>query len=354
MKAVIVDLVGGQAAALCDDGRVVKLADAGYALGQIVEVHAQKRRRPKWLRFISSVAAAAVLVTAIGGGVAYATPYGVVSLDVNPSLEYTINRFDYVLSVEGVNEDGREMLAGMDKTQLVNRRIGDAIEASVTQLEAGNWLRGESDEIVLAAGTGADAHSERLIRELETDLCRNRDGLGVRGLTVSREELDAAREEGMSAGRRHMLHELSEREGADFVPADWVDRPIRDILQQLDRDKGQASFQPDAPAPIREPGMDAQQTQPGFDRPQFGTESAPALSQTDGQRQELPGGNPMSDSHSPQSAPTGMEPQPGGMHARDDGTMQNAAPWNQGAAPGSMEHSPGGGPGPQSGGGPRP
>ena len=32
MKAVIVDLLNGQAAALRDDGRVVKLADAGYSL----------------------------------------------------------------------------------------------------------------------------------------------------------------------------------------------------------------------------------------------------------------------------------------------------------------------------------
>ena len=264
MKAVIVDLVGGQAAALCDDGRVIRLADAGYTLGQVVEVHAQKPRRPKWLRYISSVAAAAVLVTAIGGGVAYATPYGVVSLDVNPSLEYTINRFDYVLSVEGVNEDGQEMLAEMDKKQLVHCRIGDAIEASVAQLEAGNWLRGESDEILLAAGTGADAHSERLIRELETDLCQNREGLEVRGLTVSREELDAARREGMSAGRRRMLHELSESEGEGFVPAEWADRPIRDILQQLDHGRAQESFRPDTREPVSEADYSQRQEQSAF------------------------------------------------------------------------------------------
>ena len=361
MKAVIVDLVGGQAAALCDDGRVIRLADAGYTLGQVVEVHAQKPRRPKWLRYISSVAAAAVLVTAIGGGVAYATPYGVVSLDVNPSLEYTINRFDYVLSVEGVNEDGQEMLAGMDKKQLVHRRIGDAIEASVAQLEAGNWLRGESDEILLAAGTGADAHSERLIRELETDLCQNREGLEVRGLAVSREELDAARREGMSAGRRRMLHELSESEGEGFVPAEWADRPIRDILQQLDHGRAQESFRPDMREPVSEADNSQHQEQSAF---------APHEEQSGERRDTVP-------EQIRQEAPSlptdhGREDSPAAEEARqprnDDAVgepaqqtlapPENADPRDQGAAQSGMEHAPGGNPGGgsghQPGGGPRP
>ena len=360
MKAVIVDLVGGQAAALCDDGRVIRLADAGYTLGQIVEVHAQKPRRPKWLRYISSVAAAAVLVTAIGGGVAYATPYGVVSLDVNPSLEYTINRFDYVLSVEGVNEDGQEMLAGMDKKQLVHRRIGDAIEASVAQLEAGNWLRGESDEILLAAGTGADAHSERLIRELETDLCQNREGLEVRGLTVSREELDAARREGMSAGRRRMLHELSESEGESFVPEAWADRPIRDILQQLDHGRAQESFLPDMREPVSEADSAQHQEQSAFapHEEQSGERRDTAPEQI---RQEAPN---LPTDHGREDAPAAEEErQPRIDDAVGEPAQQtlappeNAAPRDQGAAQSGMEHAPGGNPGGgsghQPGGGPR-
>ena len=186
MKAVIVDLVDGQAAALCDDGRVVKLSDAGYTLGQIVQVH-EKKRRARWLRLISSVAAAAVLVMAIGGGAAYATPYGVVSLDVNPALEYTINRFDYVLKVEGVNEDGEALLAGMDRRALLHRPVGEAIEASFRQMEAGNYLTGESEDILLAAGAKDEAHAERLVQTLEADLSQGRENLEVHGVTLSPE-----------------------------------------------------------------------------------------------------------------------------------------------------------------------
>ena len=201
MKAVIVDLRGGQAAALCDDGRVIKLADPGYSLGQIVELHERRRRTPRWVRWASTAAAAALLLAGAGGGAAWAMPYGVVSLDVNPSLEYTINRFDYVLKVEGVNEDGKEMLSRMDTKQLLYRSIGEALEASVQQLEDGEWLGGESDEILISAGTKQPSHAEKLVQALEDGLCSRRENFEIHGVIVSQADIDAAHRAGMSSGR---------------------------------------------------------------------------------------------------------------------------------------------------------
>ena len=234
MNGVIVDLVDGQAAALCDDGRVVKLQDAGYSLGQIVEVHERRRRSPLWLRWASTAAAAALLLTGAGGSIAYAMPYGVVSMDVNPSLEYTINRFDYVLRVEGVNEDGKELLDQLDTSRLVHRPIGDALEASVQQLEEGDWLGGESDEILISAGTKQPAHAEKLVSILKNDLNGKREGLEVRAVTVSEADIETAHREGMSAGRHWVLGELQEREGAGFSAEEWKDKPIHDILHRLE------------------------------------------------------------------------------------------------------------------------
>ena len=260
MKAVIVDLLNGQAAALRDDGRVVKLADAGYSLGQIVELREKGFRRGKLIRFVSAAAAAAVLLVGGGGAAAYAMPYGVVSLDINPSLEYTINRFDYVLRVEGVNEDGRAFLDGMDQSRLLHRPIEQALEESIAGLEAGNWLEGEDGEILLAAGTRKDAHSERLVSELESRLRREGEGREIRTVTVSEEELGLAREEGVSAGRGWMLRELSEQEGADFVPGEWAERPIRDMIDRLER--GPMPQEPRGNDETPAPAQNGEQRQP--------------------------------------------------------------------------------------------
>ena len=255
MKAVIVDLRDGQAAALCDDGRVIKLAATGYSLGQIVEVHERKHHTPRWVRWASTAAAAALLLAGAGGGAAWAMPYGVVSLDVNPSLEYTINRFDYVLKVEGVNEDGQEMLSRMDTSQLLHRPIGKALEASVQQLEDGEWLGGESNEILISAGTKQPSHAEKLVQALEEDLGTRRESLEVHGVAVSEAEIDEAHREGMSAGRHRVLGELRESEGEDFAFNEWADRPIRDIFHRLEAGpKG---------APELQDAQDAHSTQSG-------------------------------------------------------------------------------------------
>jgi len=361
VKAVIVDLVDGQAAALCDDGRVVKLSDAGYTLGQIVQVH-EKKRRARWLRLISSVAAAAVLVMAIGGGAAYATPYGVVSLDVNPALEYTINRFDYVLKVEGVNEDGEALLAGMDRRALLHRPVGEAIEASFRQMEAGNYLTGESEDILLAAGAKDEAHAERLVQTLEADLSQGRENLEVHGVTLSPAELAGTREPGMSAGRQHLLQNLPADAGTAPSAADWASRPVRELFrdtgsgqnppaearqdsgaqaqpaearQEAQRDdKGQTAIPAQAARPAQPGGGSASQPQPERPAQEDRQDAAP--------QGEMHDAAPQGEMHE--------APSQGETHeAAPQGDIQESAPvpGDPGMeAPSAMDHGPaGGGPG---------
>ena len=315
MNGVIVDLVNGQAAALCDDGRVVKLQDAGYSLGQIVEVHEHKRRTPLWVRWASTAAAAALLLAGAGGAAAYAMPYGVVSLDVNPSLEYTINRFDYVLKVEGVNEDGKELLDQMDSSKLVHRPIGDALTASVRQLEEGNWLGGESDEILISAGTKEPTHAEKLVSALESGLSGSREDLEVRAVAVSEADIDAAHLEGMSAGRHRVLGELRESEGEDFSAEEWKDRPIHDILHRLENGP--------AGVPSQEDAHSVRPEQPQTSR----IDALPAMSGEGAGSPEFHNAQPSGEQ------PQAQQPQ------RDTGAQAPGAqqPWPDSGSPGEMQ-----------------
>ena len=97
MKAVIVEIRGETAAALGRDGSVFKVKNRSYAVGQTIDV-----RRGGLSRQLAVLAAAAAAVFLIvGAGIhTYLSPYSLVSLDVNPSLQYTLNRLGLVLSVE--------------------------------------------------------------------------------------------------------------------------------------------------------------------------------------------------------------------------------------------------------------
>ena len=117
MNAVIVDIQGRYAAALREDGSVVRIRNHNYEIGQQLDLHDIKPSGlPRvWKRAISG-AAAALLIVVAGAGTAYAMPYGTVTLDTDTdsSLVYTINCFDYVLDVQGGNESGKTLLLEMD------------------------------------------------------------------------------------------------------------------------------------------------------------------------------------------------------------------------------------------------
>lgn len=56
----------------------------------------------------------ALLLIGWGGHAAYFTPTAVISIDINPSIELEINRFDRVIAARGFNEDGKALVQSLD------------------------------------------------------------------------------------------------------------------------------------------------------------------------------------------------------------------------------------------------
>lgn len=88
--------------------------------------------------------AAACLLLLVGlGGAVFFTPVSAIGIDINPSLELKINRFDRVIQVEGRNEDGWELVRNTqllyaDYTQAIDTLLADAKMQSC--LERGDVL----------------------------------------------------------------------------------------------------------------------------------------------------------------------------------------------------------------------
>ena len=72
---------------------------------------ARQVRRRRRLRPLMAAACLAVVLVTLGGWRAYFTPAAVISVDINPSVELEVNRFDRVLSLEGRNDDGEALAA---------------------------------------------------------------------------------------------------------------------------------------------------------------------------------------------------------------------------------------------------
>lgn len=232
MKAVIVEIRGTQAAALMEDGQFVRIPDNDYSIGQEITLLRRpvekKKKQSTFRRKIAAIAASAVLIATVGGGgIVYATPYGTVSIDVNPSIEYTINRFDRVLQVTGVNEEGQAVINAIGRNKLLNRTINTALSTTINQMEADGYLTEEDDPVVLSSETGSEQHSAELASSLEMHFSPQ---MEVYSLTVTQAEVASAHEKGITAGKMHFIREIEREEPETFREEDWIGRPVKDLV----------------------------------------------------------------------------------------------------------------------------
>lgn len=241
MKAVIVEIRGETAAALGRDGSVFKVKNHAYAVGQTIDV-----RRGGFSRQLAVLAAAAAAVFLIvGAGIhTYLSPYSLVSLDVNPSLQYTLNRLGLVLSVEAVNGDGDELL--QEVGTLNNRSIEDAISITVKQIAEDGYFDGdEPGGMVIAASSHDEQEAARLAENAkETALRATQESekeVVVAAMTVDEGKVQAAKELGVSPGKLTLVEQLKETasDPETIDVKEWLEKPVKDIMKET------ASHMPD-------------------------------------------------------------------------------------------------------------
>jgi len=117
------------------------------------------RRSSGWVRGLAALCAVAVLV--LTGGIwqgMVRTPVSYVSVDVNPSAELALNRFDRVVSATAYNEDGALALAGLE---LKGKPYTEAVEALLSS-EAMTACRTADAELVLTVAADAERQARLL------------------------------------------------------------------------------------------------------------------------------------------------------------------------------------------------
>lgn len=164
MKAIIVEVKGKHAAVLTDGGVVSKIKNRNYCIGQEIAI---KNNSNKLIRM--TAAAAAAIMIFVTPAWAYYTPYSYVSIDVNPSFEFYINRFDRVLTVKGFNDDGRELSKNISIDGLKNKEIQSAVKSVLNELKTKGYIvEGEEDGVIIAASSKSDEKKDMLSKKLRT------------------------------------------------------------------------------------------------------------------------------------------------------------------------------------------
>lgn len=164
------------------------------------------RQMPRRRGLGRGLAAAACLTLALlfGGGWFFLMPTAFISIDINPSLELGVNRFDQVVSVEGYNEAGQALA---DTLELRFLSYDDAVEQILDNEAVADMLLRDGALTVAVAGpdTGQCA---RMLSRIESSAADHGE---AHCYLASEAEAHEAREAGMSCGRYRAYLALLER-----------------------------------------------------------------------------------------------------------------------------------------------
>lgn len=233
MKALIVEINGRTAASLCENSTVIKIPNKGYHIGQQIEV--VPKRKP--VRRISAAVACIAMFFGISTtGYAALSPYSYVTLDVNPSFEYTLNRFDQVIDVNSVNEDADSLLEEIDIPKFAD--IDKVLRLTIDELYNEGYLTGEEKELMLLSVCGgSDSKTQTLTSALE-DVTTSYD-VTSDILEVTESDREAAADLNTTAGKLALILDVAGKSDKvnETDVEKYVDKSVKEIIAVLDRKK---------------------------------------------------------------------------------------------------------------------
>ena len=174
MKYLVMECHPGYAVVLDEDGKFLKVANKRYETGQTVtdvipmQVPSQKNPR-KWLYSLAAMAACLALILGIGLTGNH-QPYASVYVKINPEVRIDVDKQDMVVGLEGVNQDGVDLITGYDYQKkhldlVADELVDRAIEMGYLHQDGQITISLDSQDQVWI-----ENHSQSLSHHLQTHL----------------------------------------------------------------------------------------------------------------------------------------------------------------------------------------
>lgn len=155
----------------------------------------------------------------------YFTPTAVISVDINPSFELGINRFDKVVSVNGYNDDGKKLASSLDikfmnYTQAMDKILGIKSIAD---------LYSQEEELVITVVGQEGEQRTRMVANMEACAARHENTYCY---SADSEEITEAHDTGLSCGKYRAYLELQAL-NPDITPEDVQNMTMREICDMI-------------------------------------------------------------------------------------------------------------------------
>lgn len=179
----------------------------------IRQIMAPKRTRRRWYRAMVGCAAAVMLF--FGAFTMFHKSqndvFAVVNLDVNPSVELSVNKSQEVIEAKALNEDGTAILGGMD---LEGSDVKVACNALIGSMIRQGYLSELSNSVLVSVQSEDAAKGQEIEHMISSDLHDCIDSSQITGAVMGQyvegnQELEAfASENGISPGKAWLIKNL--------------------------------------------------------------------------------------------------------------------------------------------------
>lgn len=199
-----------------------------------IEITRQKSKSYKI--FIPSITTICLIFLFLIGNYLINNPYSYVSIDINPSIVLTTNRFDKVIEVKALNKDAKKLLKDINIKKLqVNEANNIIIEKAI---EFG-YINKDTDEnaILITVYCNNENKRNKMQKSINDNLNNYFNGKGIKSLIIdqvlTKEDIEVANEYGVSQGKILFVKKaILQNPSLKFE--DLIYLPVREIAKYID------------------------------------------------------------------------------------------------------------------------
>ena len=162
-----------------------------------------------------------------------------VTIDINPSIEFTINRFDKVIAVKAYNESGEEFLSGLNVNYCTTE---EAISRIISHAEQKGYLSENTTNALLYSVSSIADCTYKYESKLKNAFLSAFSKIGAKGIfhsvEPSAQDEQEASKLGISPAKLAFIRELyAKRTNKDCspseVPKEYLDDTVTEIVTRL-------------------------------------------------------------------------------------------------------------------------
>lgn len=159
MKAIVAEIDKKQMLVITDKGDFVKIKrQMSATIGDEIEFNAH--RNYLTYKRLAPIAACFLACIFLSTGVyAYYTPYSYVSVDINPSIALSLNRFERVISVDPLSEDAAGFIK--DTNDLKNQNIDKALSEIIKSASEKGYIDENTENQVMVVVSAKNSDQEK-------------------------------------------------------------------------------------------------------------------------------------------------------------------------------------------------